>query len=96
MAIKEAGLGVAMANAEPAVKAAADYITTSNDEEGVAKAIEKFALKKITQKRCVSFSAQTHLFTFIISQIFSHPSIRSHSCQSHRNQTVYHHFSYSA
>lgn len=44
--IKEAGLGVAMANAEPAVKAAADYITTSNDEEGVAKAIEKFALKK--------------------------------------------------
>ena len=44
--IKEAGLGVAMANAEPAVKAAADYITTSNDEEGVAKTIEKFALKK--------------------------------------------------
>ncbi len=38
--IKEAGFGVAMGNATPKVKAVADYITASNDEDGVAKAIE--------------------------------------------------------
>ena len=43
--LKAVGLGVAMANADPEVREAADYITTSNDEDGVAKAIEKFALK---------------------------------------------------
>lgn len=39
-----AGIGVAMANGEETVKAAADYVTDSNDADGVAKAIEKFAL----------------------------------------------------
>lgn len=42
--LKEVGMGVAMANGEEAVKEAADYITESNDEDGVAKAIEKFVL----------------------------------------------------
>ena len=37
-----AGLGVAMANAQPEVKEVADYITTSNDEDGVALVIDKF------------------------------------------------------
>lgn len=40
--IQMAGLGVAMANANEEVKAVADYITKSNNEEGVAYAIEKF------------------------------------------------------
>lgn len=40
--IRFAGLGVAMANAQDAVKAAADYITLSNDEDGIAHVIEKF------------------------------------------------------
>ena len=44
--LKEAGFGVAMANAEEAVKAAADYITLSNEEEGVADAIEKLILNR--------------------------------------------------
>ena len=43
--VKEAGFGVAMGNAEEEVKAAADYITLSNEEEGAAKAIERFALR---------------------------------------------------
>jgi hydroxymethylpyrimidine pyrophosphatase-like HAD family hydrolase len=43
--IREAGLGVAMANAVECVKEAADVMTDSNDEEGVAKAIEKYVLK---------------------------------------------------
>lgn len=43
--LEAVGLGVAMANADPEVREAADYITASNDEDGVAKAIEKFALK---------------------------------------------------
>ena len=42
--LKEAGFGVAPANADDLVKEAADYITESNNEEGPAKAIEKFAL----------------------------------------------------
>lgn len=42
--IREAGLGVAMANAVQEVKDAADFVTDSNEKDGVAKAIEMFAL----------------------------------------------------
>ncbi|MGN0852819.1 MAG: Cof-type HAD-IIB family hydrolase [Kiritimatiellia bacterium] len=42
--IEAAGIGVAMANACPAVLAAADYTTRSNDEDGVARALEHFKL----------------------------------------------------
>ena len=44
--IEIAGLGVAMENAQDRVKAAADYVTSSNDDNGIVKVIEKF-LKKI-------------------------------------------------
>ncbi len=40
--IKYAGLGVAMANAQPEVKAAADIVTRSNDEDGLIPVIEKY------------------------------------------------------
>lgn len=40
--IKYAGLGVAMANAEDEVKESADFVTLSNEEDGVAHVIEKF------------------------------------------------------
>ena len=40
--IRAAGFGVAMGNATAAVKSAADYVTTSNDEDGVATAIAHF------------------------------------------------------
>ena len=40
--LKSAGIGVAMANALQACKDVADYVTLSNDEDGVAAAIEKF------------------------------------------------------
>ncbi|UOQ84539.1 Cof-type HAD-IIB family hydrolase [Gracilibacillus salinarum] len=42
--IKEAGTGVAMGNAQDEVKQAADWITTTNNQDGVAKAIEKWVL----------------------------------------------------
>ena len=42
--LKYAGMAVAMENAYPEVKQYADYITSSNDDDGVAKAIEKFIL----------------------------------------------------
>ena len=42
--IEYAGLGVAMENAVPFVKEAANYVTSSNVEHGVAKVIEKFVL----------------------------------------------------
>jgi hydroxymethylpyrimidine pyrophosphatase-like HAD family hydrolase len=40
--LKAAGTGVAMGNALPEVKAAADIVTLSNDEDGVAALIEKY------------------------------------------------------
>lgn len=40
--IKTAGIGVAMGNARDEVKEIADFITLSNEESGVAYAIEKF------------------------------------------------------
>ena len=42
--IRMAGIGVVMANGDPQLKAEADYITDSNDEDGVAAALEKLAL----------------------------------------------------
>ena len=44
MMIKSAGLGVAMENAVQPIKDIADFITLSNDNDGVAYAIEKFVL----------------------------------------------------
>lgn len=43
-AIQNCGLGVAVANAIPPVLAAADRVTLSNDEDGVAKLIQTFLL----------------------------------------------------
>ena len=40
--IETAGLGVAMANAQPAILEKADYVTKSNDEDGVLHVIRKF------------------------------------------------------
>lgn len=44
--IRYAGLGIAPENAVSAIKEAADYVTCSNNEDGVAKAIEKFVFGK--------------------------------------------------
>ena len=42
--IKFAGLGVAMGNAVPPVKAAAGFVSTDNDHDGVGVAVERFIL----------------------------------------------------
>ena len=44
--IEYAGLGVAVGNAWGGTKDHADYITGTNDEDGVAQAIEKFVLQR--------------------------------------------------
>lgn len=44
--LKYAGLGVAMGNAIEELKEVADYITDTNIEDGVAKALEKFVLNR--------------------------------------------------
>jgi Cof subfamily protein (haloacid dehalogenase superfamily) len=41
----QAGLSVAMGNANAAVKDAADFVTGSNEDDGVALAIERFVLR---------------------------------------------------
>lgn len=43
--ILEAGLGIAMGNAQEAVKQAADEMTAANDDDGVAQAIRRFVLR---------------------------------------------------
>lgn len=40
--IRYAGVGVAMGNAQQAVKDAADYVTATNDEDGLVEVIQKF------------------------------------------------------
>ncbi len=42
--IQLAGFGVAMANAQDVVKDAADYVTLSNEEDGVAELVDQFLL----------------------------------------------------
>ncbi len=41
--LRLAGMGVAMANAAPEVRAEADYITLSNEEDGIAAALQHFS-----------------------------------------------------
>ncbi len=43
--IRYAGLGVAVANARPSVRDAADFVTASNVEDGVARVIEEYILE---------------------------------------------------
>ncbi|MFL6556332.1 MAG: HAD-IIB family hydrolase, partial [Bacillus sp. (in: firmicutes)] len=42
--IKAAGVGVAMGNAQELVKESADWVTATNEEDGVAKAIQEWVL----------------------------------------------------
>ena len=44
-AIEFAGMGIAMGNANEKVKKKSNFVTDSNDNDGVAKAIDKFILK---------------------------------------------------
>lgn len=43
--LEYAGLGVAMENAQELVKSSANFITSSNDNDGILKVIQKFILK---------------------------------------------------
>ena len=43
--IRLAGLGIVMGNSSEEMKAMADYVTDSNESDGVAKAIERFVLE---------------------------------------------------
>ena len=44
--IERAGVGVAMANAQPEVRAAADYVAPGNDEDGLVWVIDRFVWGK--------------------------------------------------
>lgn len=48
--VRRAGVGVAMENGEDAVKEAADFVTKTNDEEGVAYAIEHFCHLELSRE----------------------------------------------
>ena len=42
--LRHAAIGVAMGNAKEDVKEAADYVTTSVDEDGIKKALQHFGV----------------------------------------------------
>ncbi len=46
--LKYAGLGVAMGNAQTELKEMADFVTDSNDDDGIVKVIDKFMTEKAT------------------------------------------------
>ena len=48
--LRYAGMGVAMGNAQEKIKQSADYVTLSNNEDGVANVIEKF-MKPVSEKK---------------------------------------------
>ena len=45
--LQVAGLGIAMGHAQDSVKVCADYVTTSNEEDGVAQSVEKLILAEV-------------------------------------------------
>ncbi len=47
--LEAAGVGVAMGNASEEVKARADVVVNSHDEDGVAEAIERFVLQPLSE-----------------------------------------------
>lgn len=49
--LKRAGMAIAMGQAPAQVKAAASWITSTNDEDGVAKAIERILLPEVARHR---------------------------------------------
>ena len=48
---QKSGVSIAMGNASEDVQKAATYVTTSNDEEGFANAMERFVLPPSSQAR---------------------------------------------
>lgn len=49
--LRYAGLGVAMGNAQTQVKEAADYVTDTNDEDGIVKIIQKYMTPNEEEKK---------------------------------------------
>lgn len=45
--IQLAGLGIAMGNAQESIKACADFVTDSNDNDGVAVAVQKYIISEV-------------------------------------------------
>ena len=51
--IRGAGFGVAMGNADPAVKAAADWVTKANHEDGVAALVDRILAARVCSANSV-------------------------------------------
>ena len=49
--IEYAGIGVAMGNARKEIQQKADYVTKSNDDDGIEEALNKFVLKPYAMER---------------------------------------------
>lgn len=52
--IRRAGVGVAMANAQPQVRAAADFVAPGNEDDGLVQVIDRFVLED--GERCGAIS----------------------------------------
>jgi Cof subfamily protein (haloacid dehalogenase superfamily) len=67
--IQLAGIGVAVGNAHEKLKAVADYVVASNDEDGVAEAVERFALKKDEPKPEATLSSETEVAVITATEV---------------------------
>ncbi len=61
---ERSGLSIAMGNAEDDVKAAATHVTTSNEDEGFARAVETFILLSLTMEAASIEVLSTRRFQF--------------------------------
>lgn len=61
--IQLAGMGIAMGHSQDSVKACADYVTASNEEDGVALAVEKIIIAEVRPAEIPldELNAQAHL-----------------------------------
>lgn len=61
--IQLAGLGIAMGHSQDSVKACADYVTASNEEDGVAQAVENIIIAEVRLAEIPldELNAQAHL-----------------------------------
>lgn len=71
--IQMAGIGVAMGNAIPKLKEVANYVAASNDEDGVAEAVERFVLQPLAEEERARKAAEEAAKSLEPASAIEHP-----------------------
>ena len=84
--LKTAGFGIAMANAVPPIRDCADYITTTNDENGVAKSDLGYYSLMLAPSFDYRRLCSQNLINLLMRRAISSCSCRGTSCKENRRQ----------